>query len=392
MTILGATGSIGTSCLDVVRAHPDQFSIFALTANASWQALAKQCQEFAPKFAVLTGLTSDQVPRDAFPSSTTLLFGEAAIERVVTDDEVNFVVSAIVGAAGLLGTWAAVNVGKDVGLANKESLVVAGPLMMKRAAETGSRLLPVDSEHSAIFQALDCGRRNEVRKVILTASGGPFRTKSLADLDSVTPADALSHPTWDMGPKITIDSATMMNKALEVIEARWLFDLSIDEIDVVVHPQSIVHSMVEFIDGSVMAQLSPPDMKLPIQYAMTWPHRANGVSPRLDLTTAFALDFEPPNLDKFPALALGLEVARSGGTSGAVLNAANEVAVERFLGSTLSFTDIPRLCRSILASHDHLSAPSLDDLLSLDAWARQEAFRWTYSQSPSSLPLTRSRS
>jgi 1-deoxy-D-xylulose-5-phosphate reductoisomerase len=286
------------------------------------------------------------------------------------------VVAGIVGAAGLRSTWAAVESGKRVAIANKETLVVAGPLVMQLAARTGAELLPVDSEHSAVFQAMQAGRRGEVRRVVLTASGGPFRGRSAPDLQSVTPRMALAHPTWNMGPKITIDSATLMNKALEVIEARWLFGLDVDQIAVVVHPQSIVHSLVEFVDGSVLAQLSPPDMKLPIQYALTFPDRLNGTSPIMDWNQAMQLDFSPPDMEAFPALGLGYEVARRGGSAGAVLNAANEVAVERFLAEDLRFLEIPQVCRAVLEAHDFDPAPTLDELLRLDGWAREETRRW----------------
>jgi 1-deoxy-D-xylulose-5-phosphate reductoisomerase len=250
--------------------------------------------------------------------------------------------------------------------------------VVERAAQTGATLLPVDSEHSAIFQAMLSGGRNEVRRVVLTASGGPFRGWTRDRLADVTPRMALAHPTWDMGPKITIDSATLMNKALEVIEAKWLFGLSPEQIEVVVHPQSIVHSFVEFVDGSVIAQLSPPDMKLPIQYAITYPERLEGTSPRLDWGKAMDLEFAPPDLEAFPALRLGFEVAARGGSCGAVLNAANEVAVERFLAGDLRFSDIPGACRAVLEAHEFDPAPALPDLLRLDRWAREETRRWKF--------------
>jgi 1-deoxy-D-xylulose-5-phosphate reductoisomerase len=285
--------------------------------------------------------------------------------------------TAIVGAAGLEGTWAALEAGKTVALANKETLVVAGPLVMDLARRRNATILPVDSEHSAIFQAMAAGRPKEVRRVILTSSGGPFRGKSARQLAEVTPEEALRHPTWKMGPKISIDSATLMNKALEVIEARWLFGLEPDQIEVVVHPESIVHSMVEFIDGSVVAQLSPPDMKLPIQYAFTYPDRVAGSCPILDLTRAMTLHFEPPDRETFTALDLGFEVMKRAGTSGAALNAANEAAVARFLTGEIGFLDIARACRSVLDNHPFDPRPSLDALWRVDAWARQEVGRWT---------------
>lgn len=379
IAVLGSTGSIGTSTLDVADAHPDKILILGLAAHSSWELLAKQTQQFQPRLAVLTDETlSGQVDLSQFHPETRLVFGSEGLEELVTLSEVEMVVTGIVGAAGLRGTWKAIEAGKDIALANKETLVVAGPLIMKLAAEKNSRIIPVDSEHSALFQAMQCGRREDIQTLILTASGGPFRGKTAKELKSVTREQALNHPTWDMGPKITIDSATMMNKTLEVIEARWLFDFPASQIDVVIHPQSVIHSFVEYVDGSVMAQLSPPDMKLPIQYALSYPERWDGVCPRMDWKSSFALDFEPPDRDAFPALDLGFEVAERGGTCGAVLNAANEVAVERFLAGELEFCHISRLCRDILESHDYQSSPSLEELLVLDEWTRKETYRWNY--------------
>jgi 1-deoxy-D-xylulose-5-phosphate reductoisomerase len=306
-----------------------------------------------------------------------VLSGTDGVERMVQAPETDRVLSAIVGAAGLRGTWAALEAGKLVALANKETLVVAGPLVMDLARRRDAPVLPVDSEHSAIFQCLRAGAPREVRRVVLTSSGGPFRGKSRRELQGVTPDEALRHPTWKMGPKISIDSATLMNKALEVIEARWLFDLRPDQIEVVVHPESVVHSMVEFVDGSVVAQLSPPDMRLPIQYALTYPDRVAGPCPRLDLSQRFALTFEPPDRETFPCLELGFEVMRRGGTAGAALNAANEAAVARFLDGEIGFLDIPRACRAALDHHSFDPRPSLDDLWKVDAWARQEVARWS---------------
>lgn len=379
IAVLGSTGSIGTNCLEVIAAHSDRLELAGVTAHQRWQPLAEQCQRFRPRWAVLSDSDArSTIGSHQFPTSTDLQFGAEAIERLASHPDVDTVVCGIVGAAGLRGAWAAIESGKRVAIANKETLVVAGPLVMQLAENTGSELIPVDSEHSAIFQCLQSSRRVDVKRIILTASGGPFRGWSKHRLATeVTVDKALSHPTWQMGPKITVDSATMMNKALEIIEARWLFGLEWDQISVVVHPQSIIHSMVEFVDGSVVAQLSPPDMKLPIQYALTYPDRWVGVSPRMDWTQACHLEFTAPDLDAFPALQLGFEVARRGGATGAVLNAANEVAVERFLAGTLRFTDIPRACREILNAHNDDPHPSLGDLLRQDAWAREEMRRWT---------------
>jgi 1-deoxy-D-xylulose-5-phosphate reductoisomerase len=377
VVVLGSTGSIGTNCLQVLNALPERLSLVGITAHGRWRELAAQSRQKNPYWAVVTDESlRSEVDATAFSPQTQLLFGEAGVETVCAANEVDVVVSAIVGAAGLRGTWIAVETGKTVAIANKETLVVAGPLIMDLAKRSGATLLPVDSEHSAIFQALQAGRASEVKRVVLTSSGGPFRGRSFADLQRITPAEALAHPTWNMGPKITVDSATMMNKALEVIEAKWLFGLRDDQIAVVVHPQSIVHSFVEFVDGSVIAQLSPPDMRLPIQYALTHPDRCDSIATKLDWTRAFELRFEPPDWDAFPSLKLGFEVASRGGSCGAVLNAANEAAVARFLAGSLGFCDIPRVCRAVLEQHDFDPTPSLSELLRLDRWARLEVSRW----------------
>jgi 1-deoxy-D-xylulose-5-phosphate reductoisomerase len=377
IAVLGSTGSIGTNCLEVVEAHRERIRCVAIAANRKWEVLAQQACRHRPRWVVINDESlRSTVSRDAFPRETELLFGAAALERIACEPSVEIVVAGIVGAAGLRSTWAALEAGKRVAFANKETLVVAGPLVTALAQRTAGSLIPVDSEHSAIFQALQAGRRSELRRVVLTASGGPFRGFSSAQMKDVTPRMALAHPTWDMGPKVTVDSATMMNKALEMIEAKWLFGLDVDQIGVMIHRQSIVHSFVEFCDGSVIAQLSPPDMRLPIQYALTWPERWEGTSPRVDWTSNMSLEFAPPDLDAFPAIGLGYEVARRGGTCGAVLNAANEVAVERFLAGQLRFTDIPRLCRSILDAHQFDPSPSLSNLLEMDQWTRGEARAW----------------
>lgn len=377
VVVLGATGSIGCSTLDVIRASKGAFKPFALTAHGRLADLLQAAIEHKPKYIV----ASDEAAAEAFdwsklPPETTLMTGTAGLQEVAAHSEADIIVSAIVGRAGLEGTFAAIAAGKRVALANKETLVVAGHLATKMAEESGAEILPVDSEHSAIFQALMAGRETDVRKVILTASGGPFRKFTQKQLLEVTADEALDHPTWKMGPKITVDSATMMNKALELIEAKWLFDLTVDQIDVVVHPQSIVHSIVEFVDGSMVAQMSPPDMRMPIQLAMTYPERTECPAKQLDLTTAFSLEFEPPDYERFPALKLGKEVAERGGTCGAVLNAANEVAVQQFLEGKIRFVDIYRVCRHILDEHPFESNPELTRLLELDAWAREESIKW----------------
>jgi 1-deoxy-D-xylulose-5-phosphate reductoisomerase len=390
VAVLGSTGSIGVNCLDVIRALSDRLQAIGLSANASWQSLLEQAREFKPRWVAVTDSDAAKALAAELPKQTELLIGQDGIACMVSQPEVDIVVVAIVGAAGLFGTWAALEAGKTVAVANKETLVMAGPLVTELAARRGATILPVDSEHSAIFQCLQCGqlaprvdRPNSrsalatmVSRIVLTGSGGPFRGKKRHELENVTVEQALQHPTWRMGPKITIDSATLMNKALEIIEARWLFGLTPEQIGLIIHPESIVHSFVEFKDGSVLAQLSPPDMRLPIQYALTYPERLPGPARRLDWTTLRTLHFEPPDANTFPAIELGYEVARRGGTCGAVLNAANEAAVGRFLGGTLSFLDIPRVCREVLDAHTFEASPSLHELTALDQWARQEVDRW----------------
>jgi 1-deoxy-D-xylulose-5-phosphate reductoisomerase len=376
VAVLGSTGSIGRSTLEVIQASEGRLAVAGLSAHGSLDLLQQQAGMLSPRWIVATdsGRAADWAW--SLPAGVEVLVGTSALEAAVARPEIDVVVTAIVGSAGLRSTWAALAAGKRVALANKETLVVAGPLVMRLAAETGGTIIPIDSEHSAIFQCLRAGRRPEVQRVVLTASGGPFRRYTAEQLAHVTAAEALRHPTWTMGRKITVDSATMMNKALEIIEARWLFDLEPDQISVVIHPQSIVHSMVEFIDGSVVAQLSPPDMKLPIQYALSYPVRTPGPATKFDWATAHQLEFEPPDGERFPALALGMEVAQAGGTAGAVINAANEAAVAGFLAGELDFTDIVPACRGILEHHDFEASPSLERLLALDTWARQEVSRW----------------
>jgi 1-deoxy-D-xylulose-5-phosphate reductoisomerase len=372
--LLGATGSIGVQTLDVARHHAGRFRAVALSAHSNWRKLFELAREFRPRYVVLTNTelrTNGEL--EGLPEGVELLWGGEGVERVVQDPKVDVVVAAMVGAAGLRGTIQSLEAKKDVALANKESLVVGGPIVTELAAKNGCRLLPVDSEHSAIFQCLQSGKGTEVRRLILTASGGPFLRRPIETFAAITPEEALAHPTWNMGPKITIDSATMMNKALEIIEAHWLFGLSADRIETAIHPQSVVHSMVEFVDGSVLAQVSPPDMRLPIQYALTYPDRFECPAPKLDLTAGGAWGFEPVDPRRYPALRLGYEAVERGGTSGAALNAANEAAVERFLSGRIGFTDIVPLCEDVLRRHPYRAAPTLDDLAAVDQWARQEA-------------------
>jgi 1-deoxy-D-xylulose-5-phosphate reductoisomerase len=375
--VLGSTGSIGRSALEVVAASDGALTAIALSAHGSTAALLEQAKRFKPRWVVATDcVAARKQDWSGLPAECELLVGPEALNRIVADEIVDTVLAAIVGSAGLRSTWAAVAAGKTIALANKETLVVAGPLVMSLAAKSGATILPVDSEHSAVFQSLQSGQRNEVRRIVLTASGGPFLRYTPEKLARVTVEEALKHPNWSMGPKITIDSATMMNKALEIIEARWLFDFAPEQIDVVVHPQSIVHSLVEFVDGSVIAQLSPPDMKLPIQYALTYPRRQPGPAARLDFSRMLELNFEPADAKRFEALELGHQAARAGGTTGAVLNAANEVAVELFLSGRIGFTKIVPACRIVMERHAFDPSPSLDRLLELDAWAREEVLRW----------------
>jgi 1-deoxy-D-xylulose-5-phosphate reductoisomerase len=376
IAVLGSTGSIGRSALEVVGASRGKFRIVALTTHVNTALLLQQAQMFRPSWIVVADpQAAGRQDWSELPAGVELLIGPDALARVVAERDVDLVVSAIVGSAGLRGTWAALEAGKMLALANKESLVVGGPLVTQLAKEKHTRILPVDSEHSAVFQILQAGRMEEVRRVILTASGGPFRNLDREQLDHVSVSDALEHPTWAMGPKITIDSATLMNKALEIIEARWLFNLQPEQISVIIHPQSIVHSMVEYIDGAVIAQISVPDMKLPIQYALTWPERCQGVAAKMDWSQTMELRFEPPDFARFGALRLGLEVARAGGTAGAVLNGANEAAVAAFLDGRLGFNEIVPTCEKVLQNHNFDPQPTLDELIRLDHWARQEVLR-----------------
>ena len=375
IAILGSTGSIGQSALDVVRALPD-LNVVAISGYSNLEKLVEQAQEFSPQF--LVAADPEAARAFDFPDlpQTEVLIGPESLERVASLSEVDLVLAAIVGVAGLESTWAAIESGKTVALANKETLVVAGHLMTEMAERSGATILPVDSEHSAVFQALKSGRQSEVGRIVLTASGGPFRDFDDAQMKCVTVEQALAHPTWNMGQKITVDSATMMNKTLEVVEAKWLFGLKPNQIEIVVHPQSIVHSLVEFVDGSTLAQMSPPDMMLPIQYAFTYPERVVGPSPSMDLTQTMNLEFYPPDFDRFPALELGFEVAKFGGSTGAVLNAANEAAVTAFLNQEISFTDIVTAVREILDQHNFEPHPTMSQLIAADQWARQEMSKW----------------
>ena len=387
IAILGSTGSIGKKALRVIDSlnsslekERAQYEIVALSAHSNVELLAGQARRYKPRFVAVTN--ADYV--EAFRSmvgdlDVEVLAGPDSLIEIAELEDVDIVLSAVVGAAGLGAVLAAAQKGKRLAIANKEPLVIAGELLTRASRENGGSILPVDSEHSAIFQAMQAGSREEVSKIILTASGGPFRERSVEDIQNVTLAEALSHPVWDMGPKITIDSATMMNKALEVIEAHWLFDMPVERIEVLIHPESIVHSLVEFVDGSVIAQLGEPDMCLPIQYALTYPARLVGIARRLRLEEAGKLTFERPNLQAFRALSLGYEVARTGGSAPVVFNAANEAAVQEFLAGRVKFVSIVELIEHCLNKHNVKSRVSLEELLEADAWARREVSELAYS-------------
>ena len=377
VAVLGSTGSIGKNTLEVIAASEGRFKVHLLCGHRSIDVLVEQAQACRPRWVVVTdSAAAASLGSGALPKGTELVVGPERLEELLTGPEIDRVVSAIVGAAGLRSTWSALAAGKTVALANKETLVTAGPLVTQLAARSGATIVPVDSEHSAIHQALRSGRRQELQRVVLTASGGPFRTHTKEQIAEVTPEQALKHPTWSMGPKITIDSATMMNKALELIEARWLFDLRADQLGVVVHPQSIIHSFVEFVDGSVIAQIGPPDMKLPIQYALAYPERYDGPARRFDFGVAQQLELIPPDLERFPAVRLGYDVAARGGTAGVVLNAVNEEAVQAFLNGVVRFPQIAELCERAVSEHPFIGDPTLEDILRLDAWARKEVKTW----------------
>jgi len=375
IAILGSTGSIGRQSLEVIDDHRDRYAVNALAAGKNVVLLREQISRYRPRVAAVCDeeharQLKELLGRDA---GTDILCGPEGYRELAVDRENHLVLSAMVGAAGLLPTMAAVEAGRDIALANKETLVMAGELVMAKASARGVRILPVDSEHSAIFQCLQGNSRGAIQRIILTASGGPFRTWSPEALAGVTAAQALRHPNWEMGRKITIDSATMMNKGLEIIEARWLFDVTPDRIDVVVHPQSIVHSLVEYCDGSVLAQLGRPDMRLPIAYAFSWPERLPDSTPGLDLTTLAALEFQPPDTIKFPCLSLAGEALRIGGTMPAALNGANEVAVQAFLDGQIPFPGIPGVIAAVMEAHRVVAHPDLDAILAADFEARETA-------------------
>src|SRR5512133_2720311 len=375
VSILGSTGSIGVQALDVVARFPERFEVVALAAGRNAARLAEQVRRFRPRLVSVADEATARELRALVPQGVEVLAGDGGAVRAASLPEVDLVLAAISGGAGLRSTAAAVEAGKAVGLANKESLVLAGELVMARAAATGAAILPVDSEHSAIHQSLAGHNRAEVRRLILTASGGPLRTVPAAELSAVTPARALKHPNWSMGDKITIDSATLMNKGLEVIEARWLFDVEPRRIDIVVHPESIVHSMVEYIDGSMVAQLGVSDMRGPISYALEHPGRLPLDLPPLDLVRLGKLTFEPPDAARFPAFTLAYRALEMGGTAPAVLSGADEAAVAAFLAGRCRFTDVAELCAAALEAHAAEPVRSVEQALAASDWGRREAER-----------------
>jgi 1-deoxy-D-xylulose-5-phosphate reductoisomerase len=373
IAVLGSTGSIGRSALQVVEQFPDRLQVVALAAGRNIDLLAEQIHRFRPRLAAVLDpqLAKDLTSRLQPGIEVEVVAGSTGYQQVASCAEAEMILSSMVGAAGLIPTLSAIRAGKDVALANKETLVMAGALVMGEVRRSQVELLPVDSEHNAIFQALEGHRREDLKRILLTASGGPFLNMPKEQLESVTPTQALAHPNWSMGPKITIDSATLMNKGLEVIEAKWLFEVPVEKIDVHVHPQSIVHSMVEYIDGSVIAQMGIPDMRIPIAYALAYPERLELDLPRLDFFTVQTLTFQEPDLNRFPCLKLAFAACKAGGTMPAVLNAANEVAVQAFLDNRIPFSGIPRLVNLAMEEHALDPAAELEAILEADAWARR---------------------
>ena len=375
ISLLGSTGSIGKQTLEVVAANPDKLKVRALAAHRSDELLEQQIRQFEPDIAVLSDKDAAARLAARYHGKTKILAGDEGLLAAATYDGADTVLASMVGYAGLRPTLAAIECGKNIALANKETLVAAGSLVMAAVRKHGVSLTPVDSEHSAIFQSLRGGAEKEVKRLIVTASGGPFRGKKRSELENVTLAQCLKHPNWSMGPKVTLDSSTLANKGLEVMEAHWLFDMPYDKIDVVVHPQSIVHSLVEFCDGSVIAQLGEPDMRLPIQYALSWPDRFDYSFEQLDLVKAASLTFEAPDLEAFPSLKIAVDCGKAGGTLPCAFNAANEEAVNAFLHDKIKYLDIPYITAAVTQAHDNVAEPQIEDIEQADAWARAEAQR-----------------
>ena len=374
ITILGSTGSIGLSALNVIERNPERFQVVALAAGKNISLLKRQIEIFQPKLIAVSSKESAFKLREslAVKNKVKVFYGEEGLKEVASFPFADIVISAISGSAGLIPTLAAINAGKDIALANKETMVMAGEIVTRRAKKKGVRIIPVDSEHSAIFQCLEGSKRENLKRIILTASGGPFLNFTRNELKKVNLSQTLQHPNWKMGKKITVDSASMMNKGLEVIEAKWLFNLDISDIDVLIHPQSIVHSMVEFIDGACLAQMGFPDMKIPIAYALTYPERIINDLPSLDLVKIGKLEFLKPDIKKFSCLGLAYAAGICGGTAPVVLNAADEVAVSAFIEKKIRFIDLPKIIEKILVLHNSINNPSLDDILQVDLWARIE--------------------
>lgn len=370
ISLLGSTGSIGKQTLEVAAANPDKMKIRVLAAHTSDTVLEEQIRAFEPDFAVLSDKEAAARLKARYHGKTEILAGEEGLLAAATYSEVDTVLASMVGYAGLRPTMAAINCGKNIALANKETLVAAGSLVMEAVAKNNVSLTPVDSEHSAIFQALQGGKEDEVKRLLITASGGPFRGKKRSELESVTLAQCLNHPNWSMGKKITVDSSTLANKGLEVIEAHWLFNMSYEKIDVVVHPQSIIHSLVEFCDGSVIAQLGEPDMRLPIQYALSYPCRYHKAFDQLDLIKAGILTFEAPDMEAFPSLRIAIDCGKAGGTLPCVFNAANEEAVYAFLDNKIKYLDIPYITEKVASLHKNIATPCIEDIERADAEAR----------------------
>lgn len=374
LAVLGSTGSIGTQTLDIVAHHPEQFQIDALAAGNNVQLLVEQAQQFQPKIVCLSTKELAEQAKPLLPAHTKVLYGPEGLVEVAATSEADTVVTALVGSRGLPATLAAIDAGKQIALANKETLVTAGHLVMEQAARKGVSILPVDSEHSAIFQCLNGESRKQMKQLTLTASGGSFRHLTREQLADVTVEQALNHPNWSMGAKITIDSATMANKGLEVIEARWLFDVTYDQINVLIHPESIIHSYVEFVDHSVIAQLGQPDMRVPIQYALTYPDRIANPTPRLDLAKLSTLHFREMDFNRYPCLKYAFESGRLGQSAPTVFNAANEVAVARFLAGEISFLAIENVIETVLSQHQVCELPTVQAITATDEWARRAAY------------------
>lgn len=372
IAILGSTGSIGINALWVIDKFHEYFEVSGLAANKNVDLLERQVRKFNPKIVCLANEEkANELAKKLKNQPCEVVGGESGLIKVACQKEVDLVICAVVGAIGLIPLLEAIKAKKQIGLANKEALVMAGKIVMNLATENGVRILPLDSEHNAIFQCLEGKNQNTIKKIILTGSGGPFRKRE--DLESITPRETLKHPTWQMGEKITVDSATLMNKGLEVIEAHYLFGLPVEKIRVVIHPQSIIHSLVEFLDGSILAQMSVTDMRIPIAYSLSYPERFENILSSLDLVQIKQLTFEEPDLEKFPCLAYGYEAGKKGGTLPTVLNAANEVVVKRFLNKEIKFTDIHKIIKKVMDKHQIIDNPTLEEILAADNWARKEA-------------------